>query len=56
MKIEVTERQGRRRKQPLDDLKKRADTGNCKRKHWIALCGEFTFEEATDLSQEYRIN
>ena len=28
------------------------DTGNCMRKHQIALCIELAFEEATDLSQD----
>jgi hypothetical protein len=31
-------------------LRKRQDTGNCKRKHWIALYGEQTVEKAMDLS------
>jgi len=29
----VTGKQGRRRKQPMDDFEKKADTGNWKRKH-----------------------
>jgi hypothetical protein len=48
-RIEMTGRQGRRRKQLLDDLKE-------KRRCWKlkdeALCGELTLEEATDLSQD----
>jgi hypothetical protein len=31
-------------------LRKREDTGNCKRKHYIALCGELVLEEAADMS------
>jgi len=31
-------------------LRKREDTVYGKRKNWIALCGEFVLEEATDLS------
>jgi len=31
-------------------------TGNPKRKHQIALCGELALEEATDLSQDKVIN
>jgi hypothetical protein len=31
-------------------LMNRQDTGNGKRKHYIALCGELALEEATDLS------
>jgi hypothetical protein len=31
-------------------LRKREDTGNLKRKRWIALCGEFALEEAMELS------
>ena len=38
--IEVTGRQGIRRKQLLNDLE-RQDTGNSNRKYQIALCGEF---------------
>jgi hypothetical protein len=30
-------------------LRKREDTGNGKRKHWIAAYGEVAFEEDTDL-------
>ena len=41
--IEVTGRQGRRRRKLLDDLKE-------SRKLWIALCGELAMEEALDLS------
>jgi hypothetical protein len=38
-------------------LRKRVDTANLKRKHYIALCGEFTLEEAMELSQsDHRIN
>jgi hypothetical protein len=31
-------------------LRKREDTGNWKKKHWIALCAEFALEKAMDLS------
>jgi hypothetical protein len=30
-------------------LRKRKDTGNLNRKHWIALHGELSIEEAMDL-------
>jgi hypothetical protein len=33
-------------------LRKLEDTGNCKRKHCIALCGELVLEEAMNLSLE----
>jgi hypothetical protein len=48
--IEVTGRQGRRRRKLLDDLKEREDTLIWKRKLWIALFGELALEEALDLS------
>jgi len=41
----MTERQGRWRKNLLDNHKERKDTGNWKKKHWIALCGVPTLEE-----------
>ena len=44
-RIEVTGRQGRRRRKLLDDLKERR-----KRKLWIAVCGELVLEDALDLS------
>jgi hypothetical protein len=31
-------------------FRKREDTGNWKRKHYTALCGELAWEEAMDLS------
>jgi len=37
-------------------LGKRGDTGNRKRKHWIALYEELTLEEGMDLSLDYRLN
>jgi len=43
-RMEVTKRRGRRRKQLVDDSGKREDTGNWKRKHWLALCGEQNLE------------
>jgi hypothetical protein len=49
-KTEVTERGGRRHKQLLDDLEKREDTVNWKRKHSLALCGELALEEDEELS------
>ena len=49
--IEGTGRRGRRRKQLVDDLRKRADTVNRKRKHLTTLCGEIVLEEVMDLSQ-----
>jgi len=30
-------------------LRKREDTENLKREHYVALCGEFVLEEAKDL-------
>jgi hypothetical protein len=30
-------------------LREREDTGNLKKKRWIALCGEFALEEAVEL-------
>ena len=42
--LEVTGRQGRRRRKLLDDLKERRG------ELWIALCGELALEEALDLS------
>jgi len=50
-KIEVTERQGRRPKQLLDDLWKRQESGNWKWKLKIALCGELTLEEVSYMPQ-----
>jgi hypothetical protein len=34
----------------LMNLSKSKDTGNWKRKHWIAICGEVVLEEAVELS------
>ena len=48
--IEVTGRQGRRRRRLLDDLKVKRGYPHLKRKLWIALCGELALEEALDLS------
>jgi hypothetical protein len=31
-------------------LRKQDDTGNLKRKHWVAFCGELALEEAVELS------
>ena len=44
----MTGRRGRRDKQLLDILKKTKDTGNRKRKHQIAPCGELALEEGVD--------
>ena len=44
------ERQGRRRKQLLVDLRKRELTGNRKRRHRMAVSGEVAVEESTDVS------
>jgi hypothetical protein len=33
-------------------LREREDTGNWKRKHYVALCGELVLEEAMDLSSD----
>jgi hypothetical protein len=33
-------------------VKKIEDTGNLKREHYIAMCGELTLEEDTKLSQD----
>jgi len=48
-KMEGTGRRGRRRKQLLDDIKGREDTGNWKSKHYISLSGELALEVALDL-------
>ena len=45
-------KRGRRRKQILDDVKKRKDTVKWKRKHQIALCGELALKEAVKLSED----
>lgn len=42
----MTRREGRSRRQLLDELKETRDTENLKRKHWIALCGEVAVKEA----------
>jgi hypothetical protein len=47
---EVTGIRGRRRKQVLDALKEEEGTGNRKKKHSIALCGELALQNAMDLS------
>ena len=36
--------------QLLDYFKERSGAGNCKRKHYIALCGELALEGTVDLS------
>ena len=54
--IEMTGRQGRRRRKLLDDLRKGEDTLIWKRKLWIALCGELALEEALDLSYDRLLN
>jgi hypothetical protein len=43
-------RGGRRREQLLDNLQEREGTGNCNRKHHIALSGELSLERATYLA------
>jgi hypothetical protein len=48
--IEVTERQGRRRRKLLDDLKERRGYSHLKEEALVALCGELALEEALDLS------
>jgi hypothetical protein len=48
--IEVIRIQERRHQQLLMILRKQESTGNWKRNHWTALCGELTFEKAKDLS------
>ena len=47
--IEVTRKQGRKRRKLLADLKERRGYSHL-RKLWIALCGELALEEASDLS------
>jgi len=49
-RIKVMGRWGRRYKQLLITWRKKKDTGNWKRKHYITLCSELTLEEAMDLS------
>jgi hypothetical protein len=48
--IEVTEREGRRHKQLLDDLKETTGYYKLKEEAKLALCGELALEEAVDLS------
>jgi hypothetical protein len=48
--VEVTGRQGRRRRKLLDDLKERRRYSHLKEEPWIALCGELALEEVLDLS------
>jgi membrane protein implicated in regulation of membrane protease activity len=48
--IEVTGRQGRRRRKLLDDLKERRGYSHLKEELWIAVCGQLASEEALDLS------
>jgi hypothetical protein len=48
--IEVTRRQGRRRRKLLDDPKERRGYSHWKRKLLVAICGELALEEALDLS------
>jgi len=47
-RIEVTGRRGRRRKQPLDDLKEMRE---CWKLREQVLCGELSLEKAMNLSQ-----
>jgi len=54
--IEVTGRQGRRRRKLLDDLKEGEDTLIWKRRLWIALCEELALEKALDLSWDRLLN
>jgi len=50
-RLEVTIRRGRRRRKlPWMTIRKRENTGNWKRKHQFALCGELALEETMDLS------
>jgi hypothetical protein len=49
-RIEMTGRRGRRRKQLLNDLKKKRRYWKLKETHKIAPCGELALEDATGLS------
>jgi hypothetical protein len=49
-KIEMTGRQGRRRRKLLDDPKERRGYSHLKEELWVALCGELALEESLDLS------
>ena len=49
-RMEVMGRRGRNVSSYWMTLRKREGTGNGKRKHQIALCGELAMEGATDLS------
>lgn len=51
-KIEGMGQWGRKRNQPLDDLKEKWDTENWKGKHWFALCKELALEGVVDQSQD----
>jgi hypothetical protein len=42
----------RTRKQLLDEHKKREDTGNLKRKHYIVLYEELAFEDVMNMSED----
>ena len=50
---EVTGRRGKSLKQIPGDLKERQNTENWKRKHLIAICGNFSWEGAWDLSSGF---
>ena len=52
----MLERRGRRLRSNWITIRKIKDTGNWKRKHWIALCGVLTLEEVMDLSQDRKQN
>lgn len=48
-RVVVMGRPGKRRKHLLNDLMNREGTGNRKRKHYIAVCGELDLAEAMNL-------
>jgi hypothetical protein len=48
--MEVTERRGRRRKQPLHDLKEKKGYRKLQEESLDRICGELAFEEVVDLS------
>jgi len=49
-------RRGRRHKQILNNLRKRGNTGNGKRNHWIAPCGAHALEAAMNLPYDRLLN
>jgi hypothetical protein len=49
-RIEVTERRGSRRRELLNDLKKKRGCWEFNTGHWSSFCAEFALEKPLDLS------